>query len=634
MLFCTLFFRTLLLWLACSAALSVDAANHSNQPLVSTLQELAADAQLHQSDYWYSLMHYYPNRSTGGDGVESHVDDKRFFLAEDGKYNPDTELKATINAVFGLPVESNKTDIDCRFVERAKWLRKELSQPPKDVPQSCTDYHSWRDNIGLGSVTLVFPASFLNSPSSMFGHTLLRFDPENLQSSSPLLSWSLNFAADVGDESMSAGYAFKGIAGGYPGNFNSIPYFQKLQEYGAIENRDIWEYRLDLTTEEIDRMLDHAWELHDISFDYFFFRENCSFRLLELIDLARPGLALADQFPLTAIPADTVKAVKNAGIVDNIEYRPSLGSRLNHAIASIDPGQRAWIDKIEKSPDITENAQFNKLEDSEQARIIRAANQLLTFRSRRTAMDDETATRRLQLLNRVSQLPVEIINDVPRPVSPETAHETTTLSLTQGRQMQQNYTELGLRLSYHDVLDRNAGYAKGSGITLGDIRLRLDETDKLRLDAFDVVKLQSFNNRFSHINTISWELTAGLNRNTLLEDNGLGARLDGYVGKSLRLGDANIGYALLGASANQYVNPGANYLNAHVRLGLLSYNRLGASRLEVAVNSFQTLSVQTILNLQHNIPVSKNHAVRIKASAQRFNGVTDNRFSLSYRFYF
>lgn len=633
MLFCSSIIRTTLLLLSSCVWFNYSIASTNAQTPVSVLKARAAQQQLHQAEYWHALMHYYPSRFQS-ENVESHIDDTRFFLAGNGKHNPNAELIATIDALFGDPDVLPDPDIQCRFVAREKWLRKMLELPSFDVPETCRDYHSWRGRLGQGSVTLVFPASYLNSPSSMFGHTLLRFDPENIDSNSPLLSWSLNFAADVGDESMSAGYAFKGIAGGYPGKFNSIPYFEKLQEYGAIENRDIWEYRLDLNAEEIDRMLDHAWELRDISFDYYFFRQNCSFRLLELIDLARPGLNLADQFPLTAIPADTVKAFANAGIVSHIDYRASLGSRLNHTIDAIEPDQRHWIDKVEQSPDVTENAQFTMLDATHQAQIIRAANELLTFKSRRTEMNDATAQRRLQLLTLVSQLPTEKKIESPRPARPELAHETTMLSLSRGQQDKKNYTELSLRLSYHDALDRNAGYSRGAGIVLGDVKLRRNQNDDVHLETFDLVKLQSFNDRYPQLNSISWELTAGLTREPLLRNNRLGARLDGYAGKSLRLDKHNISYVLLGASARQYVNPGAIHLNAHARLGVLSYNRLGVTRLEAAVNSFQSLSLQTTLSVQHNLPLSRNHALRFQASTWRLDNDSDNRISLSYRLYF
>ena len=609
----------------------------SDQPSLAQLQTKAEEAGLDKSDYWHSLLHYYPSRTNQGT-VKSHVDDARFFLAEDGKINPQAEMHATISALFGD--ENSNADSDagndahCRFVAREKWLRLQLSLPEQNAPAYCAEYFNWRGNIGRGSVTLVFPASYLNSPSSMFGHTLLRFDPVDMQSDSPLLSWSLNFAADVGNESMSAGYALKGIAGGYPGKFNSIPYFEKLQEYGAIENRDIWEYQLDLKPAEIDRMLDHAWELRDITFDYYFFRENCSFRLLELIDLARPNLDLADQFPLTAIPADTVKAVTDAGIVSRIEYRASLGTQLNHAIDAVPARYRHWIEQVEQSPQTTSSEAFKSLDEPSQTAIIKTANALLTFRSRRAARDADTAERRLALLTLVSQLPQETPLTVPRPPRPETGHDTTSVSLAYGQQDNVAFTEAALRLSYHDILDRKRGYAKGAGIVLGDIRVRKSNDDRVRLQAFEAVRLQSFNDRYAQLNTWSWEIMAGLTRNPVLEDDRLSATFDGSVGKSLRLGENAIGFILPGLSANQFINPGTTLVNAQLRSGIIAYSRFGASRLQLAASAFRFRELQTTVSLQHNLPLSKNNAIRFTAVAERLQQTNSERYSIGYRWFF
>jgi hypothetical protein len=93
-------------------------------------------------------------------------------------------------------------------------------------------------------------------------------------------------------------YPVRGIFGGYRGYFSTIPYYLKVQEYRDIENRDIWEYRLNLTEPQIRRLLMHAWELGNASFDYYFFKENCSYHLLSLLEYADPSLHLTDQFRL------------------------------------------------------------------------------------------------------------------------------------------------------------------------------------------------------------------------------------------------------------------------------------------------------------------------------------------------
>lgn len=54
-------------------------------------------------------------------------------------------------------------------------------------------------------------------------------------------------------------------------------------------------------------MIAHAWEIRDRNFDYYFFDENCAYRLLALIDIARPGTDLLGEVSTHAIPSDTVR---------------------------------------------------------------------------------------------------------------------------------------------------------------------------------------------------------------------------------------------------------------------------------------------------------------------------------------
>jgi len=68
-----------------------------------------------------------------------------------------------------------------------------------------------------------------------------------------------------------------------------------VKEYGDFENRDIWEYRLQLTAAQTERLLMHVWELKESYFDYFFFTENCAYQLLPLLEVANPELHLTDR---------------------------------------------------------------------------------------------------------------------------------------------------------------------------------------------------------------------------------------------------------------------------------------------------------------------------------------------------
>lgn len=64
-----------------------------------------------------------------------------------------------------------------------------------------------------------------------------------------------------------------------------------------MDFRDIWEYDLAFSQEEMDRMLLHVWELFFTNFDYYI-KENFSYHLLSLIEAAKPDVYPQDNYYL------------------------------------------------------------------------------------------------------------------------------------------------------------------------------------------------------------------------------------------------------------------------------------------------------------------------------------------------
>ncbi|HAU16629.1 MAG TPA: hypothetical protein DCS92_23115, partial [Gammaproteobacteria bacterium] len=222
------------------------------------IQTLAASPQ------WHRLLHYEPGFS--GHRVESQVDDARFFLAADGKHNPVAELKATLAAFYAALTEPGEEQLNqhamCRFPARWQFLHEQLKLPlPPLTQQQCPEFNQWMNTLKPHSISLIFASSYLNSPSSMFGHTFLRVDPANVETGSTWLSYAINFGAELNSDDNSLLYAYKGLFGGYPGFFSVIRYYEKIKEYSRIENRDLWEYNLNLTPAETRTMISHLWEL-------------------------------------------------------------------------------------------------------------------------------------------------------------------------------------------------------------------------------------------------------------------------------------------------------------------------------------------------------------------------------------
>jgi len=298
----------------------------------------AVAENLAQDDYWLRLVHY----KRKGTGYHSQADDPDFFNAPEGKNSPIAELVATLRAFF-LPGDDDRHP-QCRFPARLHWLNQRLGLVALGLPaKHCKKLTQWRRTLNAEHATLVFPAAYLNSPSSMFGHTLLRLTPADFRKSTPLAAYALNYAANANEDDGGLAYSFKGLFGGYPGLFSIVPYYEKIKQYSDIESRDIWEYSLNLNQAEIDQLMRHAWEVKNINFDYYFLTENCSYHMLSLLEVARPGSRLTDGFSIKAIPSDTVRAVVNIGMADKAVYRPATTTLLRQHLALLDASQRKLV---------------------------------------------------------------------------------------------------------------------------------------------------------------------------------------------------------------------------------------------------------------------------------------------------
>ncbi|MGH8333464.1 MAG: DUF4105 domain-containing protein, partial [Pseudomonas sp.] len=428
-----------LAWLALCVCAPLSAAPHVDN---QRLQQLANDP------FWISLGHYETAKLGGW---RSYVSDKKFFLAADGNEHPDRELAATVQALYA-PASAGEKHAQCVYPARARWLKAQLNL--SDLPTlDCTEFKQWFKDVSPHSAVMIFPAAYLNSPSSMFGHTLLRIDQANVQSDqTALLSYAINFGAYIEGSDNSILYAWKGLMGGYPGLFALVPYQEKLSEYRSLENRDLWEYRLNLTQAETERMVEHVWELKQIQFDYFFFDENCSYRLLELLQVARPSLRLTEQFPLTAIPTDTVKAVKEAGLVESIQYRPSRERELLSRAEPLTHSEQDWVLKVSADQKQLQEPAFKAQPKDRQALIIDAAYRLERYRANGQERDPQRAQRSFELLRAINQNPPPEL-DIPQPGLPEDGHESRTWQAGIGTRGDKAFGEYGLRMAYHDLND-------------------------------------------------------------------------------------------------------------------------------------------------------------------------------------
>src|SRR5262249_17343059 len=151
--------------------------------------------------------------------------------------------------------------------------------------------------------------------------------------------YGIDYSADP-DTTFAPIYAIKGIAGAFPGTYRKVPFYFKVREYNDFESRDLWEFKLGLTPDELQMLIDHLWELGSTFFDYFYLTQNCSYHILDLIEAAAPEHHLIDNIHWPTIPADAVKALfRNPGLIGHIEYRPSSRTRFRSDVRGMSSEQ-------------------------------------------------------------------------------------------------------------------------------------------------------------------------------------------------------------------------------------------------------------------------------------------------------
>ena len=449
------------------------------------------------------------------------------------------------------------------------------------------------------------------------GHTLLRIDQADVQSNNTaLLSYAINFGAYIEGSDNSILYAWKGLMGGYPGLFALVPYQEKLSEYRSLENRDLWEYRLNLTQVETERMVEHVWELKQIQFDYFFFDENCSYRLLELLQVARPGLRLTEQFPLTAIPTDTVKAVKDAGLVEKIDYRPSRERELLERAKPLDSDEQQWVLKVSDDQKQLQAPAFKAIAKDRQALIIDAAYRLGRYRANGLERDTERSQRSFELLRAINQNPAPDLKIAP-PGLPENGHESRTWQAGIGTRGDKAFGEYGLRMAYHDLNDNAEGFPLGAQIEILQMKLRQYEGNHWQLQQLDLATIRSLTPRNALLQPWSWQVTGGLERVPgKHDDETLVAHVNGGAGGTWQLRDDMLGFAL-GTVRVEHNNDFSEAISpaAGFNTGVLWKNPLGNLSLEAKGDFFTNGEVRRSISLNQQWELSRNLGLRL--SAQR-----------------
>jgi hypothetical protein len=490
-------------------------AAHADPPAAQVAVARARQLDLARSSPWRRLLLY--KARTGARRV-SQVDGADFFLAPHGKQDPAAELEATLAAFF-VPFVPGKEDEHalCRFPARFQWLEAQLhfASDLLDKPR-CPKLERYVAEVDAESASFVYASSFLENPASAFGHTFLRIKRRG--PSDETRDHGVDYTAAT-DTSNPLFYAFKGIAGLFPGTFRFRTYDAMLRDYAGYEARDLWEYELSLTPGELNMLVLHLWELALTRIDYFYLTENCSYQIIAALDASAPRLDLVASVKADVLPLDTVKAVHAVpGLVRSVVYRPSVLSLFRDAVAKLDARERTLVDVLATNSNAPLPAD---LPPASAARVFDAAKLALDARWSKTMIDGKNPTAvaaRRRLLERAAAITVTTGAERPPPMSeapldkePHKGHASMRAVLGTGLTSQYGtgFATLGWRIALHDLADPPDGHPELAQLQFLDTRIRYEYArQRLTLDNLTFAELMAIKPLTRFEKHLSWRARA------------------------------------------------------------------------------------------------------------------------------
>lgn len=449
-----------------------------------------------QKDYWLKLLHYYKGKS--------RADGENFFLATDGKTNPAAEMNATILAFADPNAQSGwfKYHPQCVFRERFHFL-KEAGLLANIKERECPEFDEWKKGLNAESLTLVFSSSYPNNPSSLFGHTLLRLNQKN--KTNDLLDYAVAFSAMPSQDDIGVVFAFKGMFGGYKGLLEVTKYYTKVNEYNNGESRDLIEYDLNMSEDELNRLVNHLWEIYQTTyFDYFFTDENCSAVLVDILAVPFNLDEVSAHKRWYYLPSEMIKVFKAIpGRIKSEHFRPSLKKQLEK---KLDKLSKVELIEVRVFGETTKELPYNY----DQIPVLDGVVSLLDFTRYRTKdnlTDDQKVMMRKALLRRsaLAQDTSKEVVDYDQNNRPDLGHEPRKFSLFMRTEEAHSLLGLEFKQGYHDLMSNDAGYDPFSQFDFFTGSLIYDKNlNRLSYDQLTLVNLISLHTYKFYDPQFSW----------------------------------------------------------------------------------------------------------------------------------
>ena len=452
------------------------------------------------SKEWLSALHYEKKANR----FISRVDQSQFFLSQNGKSDPLLELQKTLALLKKGQKET--TTFRCRFPFRSRLLKENgfIDYKEKDCPK----LQFFKSELSFAGMGVTYVSQLADNPASIMGHLFFQFsNPRSMVEGKRAfaLDKTINYAATIPEGTSTFDYVVGGLTGGFQGRYTLYRYAHMLAKYNNVESRDIFRYKLKFGSKEVEKSIEHIWELIDNGGqDYYFLDENCAFQVLAILNAVKPKLDLLETTGFYASPINMLKIMAKKGLIESVEFDASLFRRLERKLFAMNSREyrdfNSYLDgeklNVKKSPLLAEalidaynielHEKMGKIEESKKRRYQRLLASRAAMGSMRPYYPEE------------------------KPISPHLSHGDTRLSFGPLSANGQLYQSFLVRPGIYDLYSRPDGYQRNSSLQFFTSRwLSLQQENKIflkELTLFDVKKLTSYSIRPALIWDLNYKL--------------------------------------------------------------------------------------------------------------------------------
>jgi hypothetical protein len=581
----------------------------SNQ---STIINLANNSKLYNSNRWKALLHY---------DDKLYIKDKRFILSNN--FSLKNELDATIKS-FYAPKE-NYPNINnhpqCRFPARFLFITHELNISKDEFPKiNCPAFNIYNLKAPADKISLVYASENVKNPTSMMGHTFLKFSGINYQNRK--VNHAITFYTVIQSQNPLT-LLYQNIFSGMKGMFALQPYRIILTQYTQRENRNVWEYQLKLSNYQKKLIYYHVWELKDVKMKYFFTSYNCSTVIYYALSLANPKIY--NDRKLWISPLNTVKYLYKYNLFQKATLIPSD----EWLVKMIEENSNQ--NSINKVKEIVNNKKYEDINNLNfySLKLLSAYTNLLYNNKK---IDKITKNKIEKKVDEKLEKSDKIF-DISHYKSPNKIPPERQFELGYARINNNNYIKLSFLPASHLLNDNNREYFGESELKIGYLSILANDSN-IELNDFTLYGMKSYIPYDTLTNDLSYQFELALKKdytksfdykNSLKIDGGMG--IDFLIAK-----DINLFFMLNGGIG--YNTKEQTHLFFNPEIGGMIYEIFNMK----TFISYQSLFIGTtkIYNkytLKHNIFLNQNWT--FSANIEKIKGkkdYTNYEFSLKYLF--